>query len=75
MTILDTNTPIIILFGPPVCGKTMMLLHLTRYLECIGYRVEPDYAFIAAMINTERYVMLIINFVIMIRSLFIFRIY
>lgn len=48
MTILDTNTPIIILFGPPVCGKTMMLLRLTRYLECIGYRVEPDYAFIAA---------------------------
>ena len=37
--------PIVILFGPRDCGKTMTLIRLTRYLMTQGYLVEPDRLF------------------------------
>lgn len=43
VTLRDSKTPIIVLFGPPACGKTMTLVRLTRYLnKALGYSVEPD---------------------------------
>ncbi len=39
--ILDMHTPLVILFGPPSCGKTMTLVRLTRYLKKEGYGVKP----------------------------------
>lgn len=41
VTINDTESPIIILFGPPACGKTMSLIRLTRHLNKTGYIVDP----------------------------------
>lgn len=45
VTIPDRATPIVILYGPPSCGKTMTLVRLARYLRSKGYRVNPDRAF------------------------------
>ena len=39
--ISNKNIPIVILFGPPSCGKTMLLIRLTRYLKSIGYSIKP----------------------------------
>lgn len=36
VTVADTKTPIVILFGPPQCGKTMAVVRLTRYLRKIS---------------------------------------
>lgn len=33
VTISDLKTPLVILFGPPSCGKTMTLIRLSRYLK------------------------------------------
>lgn len=41
VTIADKRTPILILFGPPACGKTMTLIRLARYLKGQGYKVSP----------------------------------
>lgn len=41
ITITDKKSPIIILFGPPLCGKTMTLIRLTRYLKGSGYAINP----------------------------------
>lgn len=41
VTIADQKNPIIVLFGPPSCGKTMTLIRLTRYLRTKGFKVEP----------------------------------
>lgn len=41
VTIDDPTTPIVVLFGPPTCGKTMTLVRLTRYLCQYGYEVRP----------------------------------
>lgn len=41
----DYDTPIVLLFGPPSCGKTMTLVRLARYLKGKGYTVEPDTSF------------------------------
>lgn len=41
VTIDDEKTPIVVLFGPPACGKTMTLVRLTRYLSQNGYEVTP----------------------------------
>lgn len=45
VTICDKETPIVILYGPPACGKTMTLVRLTRYLKDKGYQVVPDKSF------------------------------
>lgn len=41
VTVKDPNAPLIILFGPPACGKTMTLIRLTRYLQNQGYTIAP----------------------------------
>lgn len=45
ITIQDKQNPIVVLFGPPACGKTMTLVRLTRYLKQNGYKVEPIHSF------------------------------
>lgn len=47
VTVSDKSTPIVVLFGPPACGKTMTLIRLSRYLKTIqgGYKVEPVRSF------------------------------
>jgi DNA polymerase III delta prime subunit len=45
VTIADQDTPIVILYGPPSCGKTMTLVRMTRYLVNQGYTVVPDKTF------------------------------
>lgn len=39
--IVDEKTPIVVLFGPGKCGKTMTQIRLARYLRKQGYKVEP----------------------------------
>lgn len=41
VTIADKDAPIVVLFGPPACGKTMTLVRMTRYLRENGYTVTP----------------------------------
>ena len=41
VSIADTTTPLVVLFGPPACGKTMTLVRLARYLNSNGYEVSP----------------------------------
>jgi DNA polymerase III delta prime subunit len=45
VTIADHDTPIVILYGPPACGKTMTLVRLARYLKDKGYQIVPDKSF------------------------------
>ena len=45
VTIADQDTPIVVLFGPPSCGKTMTLVRLTRFLQSEGYTVAPVRSF------------------------------
>jgi len=41
-TIADTQTPILVLFGPSQCGKSMTLVRLARYLRnVLSYNIEP----------------------------------
>lgn len=44
VTITDQDNPIVILFGPSQCGKTMTLVRLTRYLSS-QFAFVPDKAF------------------------------
>lgn len=44
VVITVNNAPMVILFGPPSCGKTMTLVRLTRYLSGT-YDFMPDQAF------------------------------
>lgn len=41
----DKKSPIILLFGPTSCGKSMTLVRLSRYLRDQGYEIVPDYNF------------------------------
>lgn len=41
VTIADKDAPIVVLFGPPACGKTMTLVRLTRFLRENGYTITP----------------------------------
>lgn len=45
VTIADTKAPLVILFGPRACGKTMTVIRLTRYLNKQGYIVSPVRSF------------------------------
>lgn len=45
VAISDPKTPIVVLYGPPSCGKTMTLVRMTRYLQSQGYSVVPDKTF------------------------------
>ena len=40
ITIKDREAPIVVLYGPPSCGKTMTLVRLTRYLKRNDYQVS-----------------------------------
>lgn len=44
VTLTDPVSPMVILFGPPSCGKTMTLVRLTRFLSG-QYDFMPDQAF------------------------------
>ncbi len=48
VTIADGTAPLIVLFGPPACGKTMTLVRMTRYLKSEGYTVSPIRSFRSA---------------------------
>ena len=41
VTIPIKKVPLVVLFGPPACGKTMTLVRLTRYLQSEGYIISP----------------------------------
>lgn len=45
ITISDTTAPVIVLFGPASCGKTMTMVRLSRYLQGQGYQLIPDRSF------------------------------
>ncbi len=45
VTIADPNVPVVVLFGPTECGKTMTLIRLTRFLRQQGFRVSPVRSF------------------------------
>ncbi|MFI3296709.1 MAG: hypothetical protein R3Y59_03655 [bacterium] len=52
ITIADTKTPIIVLFGPTNSGKTMALIRLSRYLNTKDYNVLPIKTFRDSFDNT-----------------------
>lgn len=41
VTVANTKAPLVILFGPPACGKTMTLVRLARFLNKQGYKIGP----------------------------------
>ena len=45
VTIADQEVPIIVLFGPTECGKTMTLIRLTRFLQKYNFKVSPIKSF------------------------------
>lgn len=55
-TIIDEKTPVVILCGPPACGKTMTLVRLARHLRTQGYTVAPEASFRPANDTNYKYV-------------------
>ena len=55
----EEKSPIVILFGPSMCGKTMTLVRLTRYLKN-RYNFKPDKSFKDS--NDEEYSQLCASF-------------
>lgn len=45
VTVPDTSTPVVVLYGPPACGKTMTMVRLVRYLRSQGLVVKPEKTF------------------------------
>lgn len=45
VTVADKKVPIIVLFGPTECGKTMTLIRMTRFLQQHGFKVSPIKSF------------------------------
>lgn len=45
VTIPDTQTPIVVFFGPQSSGKTLVLLRIIRFLEGHDYSVVPEAVF------------------------------
>ena len=45
VTVSDHSTPVVVLYGPPSCGKTMTLVRMARYLASQGYTVVPEKTF------------------------------
>lgn len=45
VTIANTSIPVVVLYGPAQCGKTMTLIRLTRWLKQNGFRIEPERSF------------------------------
>jgi len=45
VTVSDTKTPVVILFGPSKAGKTMVMLRMIRYFKQHNYSVVPDKIF------------------------------
>lgn len=45
VTIEDTKTPILVLFGPPAVGKTMTLIRLAQYLNDNHLTIKPVRSF------------------------------
>jgi len=66
VTISDPDAPLIVLFGPPACGKTMTLIRLTRYLQKEGYTIAPIRTFRPA--SDKNYADICDNFDIMINN-------
>jgi GTPase SAR1 family protein len=66
VTIADPNAPLIVLFGPPACGKTMTLVRLTSYLRFEGYTIGPIKNFRPA--SDSNYVDICTNFDTMINN-------
>lgn len=66
VTLANPKVPIVVLFGPPACGKTMTLVRLARYLNKQGYKISPVRTFRPN--NDLNYVELCNNFSQMINS-------
>lgn len=45
VTVSDKKAPLVVLFGPPACGKSMTLVRMTRFLKSEGYTVSPIRSF------------------------------
>lgn len=45
VNISDKSAPVIVLFGPASCGKTMTMVRLSRFLKSQGYQLIPDRTF------------------------------
>jgi len=56
VTVADYKAPLVVLFGPPACGKTMTLIRLTRYLNRQGYSVAPIRSFRPDFDTNYRYI-------------------
>ncbi len=66
ITVSDTQAPLVVLFGPPACGKTMTLVRLTRFLKGAGYSIAPIRTFRPT--SDANYADICINFDSMINS-------